>query len=150
MAIEDRAIVQERVIAAAPERIFAAFREPEQMARWLVPGDMERASVEADFRVGGHFSVVMHGSEGDYGQTGEYLEIDPPKRLVFTWVSDFVPEAESHTRVAVTLEPLESGHTRLVLVHDQLPDSDTYDGHDGGWASILAKLEALASKEENT
>lgn len=52
--------------------------------------------------------------------------------------------------MAVTLEPLESGQTRLVLVHDQLPDSDTYDGHDAGWSSILAKLEALASKEENT
>lgn len=145
MAIEAGRIVQEREIAAPAEAIFAAFREPGQMAQWLVPGEMTRATVAVDFRVGGRFSVVMHGEERDFGQVGEYLVIDPPKRLVFSWISDFVPEAEAHTRVSVTLEPIEARRTRLVLVHDQLPDSDTYDGHREGWASILAKLEALLS-----
>lgn len=145
MTIERGSIIQEREIKASAEAIFAAFHEPEQMAHWLVPDEMTRATVAVDFRVGGRFSVVMHGDGRDFGQVGEYLVIDPPKRLVFTWVSDFVPEGEAHTRVSVTLEPLEAKRTRLVLIHDQLPDSDTYDGHDAGWSSILDKLETALS-----
>ena len=135
-------IVQERVIAAAPEVVFSAWSDPESLRVWMCPSpDISRASAEVDFRVGGSFRIVMHGKEGDYGQTGEYLEIDAPNRLVFTWVSDFVPPEEAKTRVTVTFEPVGSG-TRLVLTHDELPESDTYEGHRGGWATIIDKLGA--------
>ncbi len=139
-------IVQERDLRASPEAVFRAWSDPARLSGWLCPAEgMRPASVELDFRVGGAFRIVMHGAERDYGQTGVYLEIDPPKRLVFTWVSDFVPEAVAATRVTVSLEPAGSG-TRLRLVHDELPDSDTYDGHAAGWSRILdlvtADLEA--------
>ena len=52
---EGRSIVQERELRASPERVFAALHDPERMARWLVPGEMQRATVDVDFRVGGTF-----------------------------------------------------------------------------------------------
>jgi len=82
----------------------------------------------------------MHGAEQDYAQEGEYLEIEAPKRLVFTWVSHFMPEAQQRTRVTLDLHEAGRGKTRLVLTHDLLPEGDAYDGHDGGWSEILRRL----------
>jgi uncharacterized protein YndB with AHSA1/START domain len=134
------AIVQQRVLAASPEEVFAAWSDPESLRVWMCPGDLRWAEAEVDFRVGGRFRIVMHG-DTPYAQHGEYLEIDPPKRLVFTWISEWISEAEAHTRVEVTLEPASDGGTRLQLVHDALPPGDAYAGHEEGWRSILEKLD---------
>ena len=137
-----KSIVQERILSAAPERVFEAWSDPAQLSQWMRPApSMRPASVEVDFRVGGRFRITMHG-ERDHEQVGEYLEIDPPKRLVFSWVSNFLPEADRHTRVSVLLEPAGEGGTRIQLVHDQLPDNDTYEHHDAGWATILEHVQA--------
>ena len=89
-------IVQERVLPAAPADVFAAWGDPESLRVWMCPAEgIEHASAEVDFRVGGAFTIVMHGEGQDYRQTGEYLEIDAPRRLVFTWISDFVPPNEA-------------------------------------------------------
>lgn len=135
-------IVQERVLPAAPETVFAAFADPESLRVWMCPGEITSAQAEVDFRVGGRFRIVMRGPEGDFAQHGEYLAIDPPRRLVFTWVSEWLPEPEQRTRVEVTFEPAGPGATRVRLVHDDLPDTGAYDRHDAGWASILGRLAA--------
>jgi predicted dithiol-disulfide oxidoreductase (DUF899 family) len=57
-------------------------------------------------------------------------------------VSEWVPEDERVTRVSIDFEPAGAGHTRLRLVHDRLPDTDTYEGHSRGWESIVDKLAA--------
>ncbi len=131
-------IVQVRLLPAPPEEVFEAWRDPESLRQWMRPAEgMGDATVELDFRVGGRFEIVMHG-EQDYAQHGEYLEIDPPKRLVFRWVSEWMPEAERSTLVTVSLEPAADGQTRLRLVHEDL--TDAYDGHEQGWGRILDLL----------
>ena len=134
-----RSIVVERIISAPPAAVFAAWSDPESLRVWMRPGEIESAEVEVDFRVGGRFRILMRG-EREYVQHGEYLEIDPPRRLVLSWISEWAPEDERHTRVTVTFEPTGDGHTRLRLLHDELPDSDTYDGHADGWAGIADEL----------
>lgn len=133
--------VQARVVDATREETFACWSDAESMRVWMCPGEVAGASADLDFRVGGRYRIVMHG-ERDYVQHGEYLEIEAPHRVVMTWISDFVPAEESHTRVSVTLEEAGEGRTRVVVVHDRLPASDTYDGHEKGWADILEKLAA--------
>ncbi|MEE8311556.1 MAG: SRPBCC domain-containing protein [Candidatus Binatia bacterium] len=133
--------VQERVLGAAPERVFACWSDAGSMGSWMCPGEIGSASVEIDFRVGGAYRIVMQGTQ-DYVQHGEYIEIDVPRRIVMTWISDFVPPEESRTRVTITFEPAGEGRTRIVLVHDELPGTDTYAGHEQGWADILAALAA--------
>jgi uncharacterized protein YndB with AHSA1/START domain len=135
-------IVQERVLAATPEEVFAAWSDPESLRAWMCPGDVRRAEAQVDFRVGGRFRIVMYGREA-YSHHGEYLEIDPPRRLVFTWVSEFLPEAVSRTRVSVTFTRLAAGGTRLRLVHEALPAGDWYAGHEQGWSDILARLDEV-------
>ena len=139
---EGAPIVQERVLPAPPPIVFAAWSDAASLRQWMCPGEIERAEAEVDLGVGGRFRIVMHGEEQDYVQHGEYLEIDPPKRIVLTWVSDWMPEGERSTRVTVSLEPEGDLETRIRLVHDRLPCTDSYEGHTAGWASILDKLAA--------
>ena len=135
-------IVQERILDATPEEVFAAWSDPAGLGIWMCPGaDMTHATVAVDVRVGGRFRIVMHGAR-DYAHHGEYLVIEPPRRLVFTWVSEWLPAPLAATRVSVTLAPAGRDATRLTLVHEEIPDGDDYRGHPDGWATILAKLAA--------
>ena len=134
------AIVVERTLPAAPEEVFAAWGDADSLRAWMCPGELTSAEAALDFRVGGRYRIVMHGAERDYVQHGEYLEIDPPKRLVMTWISEFMPEDKRPTRVSVSFEPEGAASTRLRLVHDELPPGDAYDGHVQGWADIVEKL----------
>lgn len=142
-------ILQERIVAATPEEVFAAWSDPAGLRVWMCPGaDMTAATVELDFRVGGRFRIVMHGAR-DYAHHGEYLEIDPPRRLVFTWISEWLAPAIAATRVSVTIAPAGRDASRLTLVHEEIPDGDAYQGHPDGWATILAKLAVhLESRKE--
>ncbi len=144
-------LVLERVLPAPPAEVFRHWCDAGSLAEWMRPAEgMGRASVSLDFRVGGRFEIVMHG-ERDYRQHGEILEIEPDRRLVFLWISDWMPPGEQRTRLSVSFEPAGTEETRLVLVHDELPESDAYAGHAGGWARILdGLLGSLATRPEES
>ena len=136
-------LVIEREIAAPRARVFAAWSDAESLAVWMAPeADFGRADVELDFRVGGRFRIVMNGAQA-YEQTGEYLEIVPDTRLVLRWVSAWMKPAEAETRLTVEFADLGGARTKLTLIHDQLPESDAYDGHQQGWTLILQRCATL-------
>jgi uncharacterized protein YndB with AHSA1/START domain len=124
------------MMPARREDVFNAWLDADGMRHWMCPGDIKETDIEIDARVGGKFRLVMHGGENDYEMTGEYVEIDPPSRIAFTWVS--------HTAVGgslVTLQFHDRGEeTELVLTHERLPSADIAAQHEGGWTSILEKL----------
>lgn len=131
----DGVVRVDRRIPASPDAVFRAWTEPERMGRWLSP--MGHAEAEADVRVGGSFTIVMVGDGQRIEHTGEYLEVDPPRRLVFTWASPYT--GPGRTVVTVTLEPDGDG-TNLTLVHEGL-SAEAADSHAGGWETITARLE---------
>jgi uncharacterized protein YndB with AHSA1/START domain len=133
---ETAPLIVRRVLAARRERVFAAWLDPALMARWMCPGDGGSATVDLDPRVGGKFRIVMHHEGGHHDHWGEYLVIEPPQRLSFTWIS---PYTERHPTV-VTVELFErSGGTELVLTHRKLPPGQV-DAHRQGWTEIVANL----------
>jgi uncharacterized protein YndB with AHSA1/START domain len=72
--------------------------------------------------------------------TGEYLEVDPPHRLVFTWRTDRT--AGQHTRVTVTIRR-DGELTAMTIIHDWLP-SDTYrDSASGAWTNVVDRLDRI-------
>jgi len=138
-------IVIERILPAPPAVVFEHWSDAERMAQWMCPSEgMTKASVEMDFRVGGRFEIVMHG-EQDYHHTGEFLEIEPDRLLVFSWISAWMDEGEQTTCVRVEFELAEDDQTRLVLTHSSLPDTGAYDGHQDGWRTILRLLSDIVS-----
>jgi uncharacterized protein YndB with AHSA1/START domain len=124
----------EMALPAPIENVYAAWTQPEAMARWLAP--MGHADVEADVRVGGRFRLVMIGAGMSIEHTGEYLTVEPPRKLSFTWQSPYTGAEPSV--VTVILTP-DGDSTHLLLLHERLPE-DAAGSHRGGWRAILQRL----------
>jgi uncharacterized protein YndB with AHSA1/START domain len=132
-------LVVRRFIPVPRERVFAAWLDPVSLAQWMRPGKTTDATAEVDARVGGRFRIVMVEDRGKFEHTGEYLIIQPPARLSFTWIS----QATDLKPTEVTIEFLERpGGTELVLTHRRLPASQI-ESHRRGWTDIMQKLELL-------
>jgi glutathione S-transferase len=140
-------LVLTRIIPAPAEAVFEAWTDPQIMAQWFFAGVDWSVDVASDFRIGGRFSLTMHGSSGqDLVCTGEYLDIRRPSRLVFTWSSYAVTD----TVVIVTLDDL-GGTTRLTLEHEGLVDGVIRQRHNDGWGACLTNLtRCLASRHVST
>jgi uncharacterized protein YndB with AHSA1/START domain len=124
-----------RALQASPAEVFDAWTKPELIRAWMSP--VGTASAEVDLRVGGSFRLVMSGEGTTIEHTGEYLEVDPPSRLKFTWKSQFTGEEPS----VVTVEMLPRGSgTDLLVIHDRLPLT-AITSHDSGWVRMLERLE---------
>jgi uncharacterized protein YndB with AHSA1/START domain len=89
-------IVVTRVFAAPAHLVFEAWTRPEHLAQWWGPHGSSLRSCEVDLRPGGSWRFVLTGPDGnEYGFGGEYREIRPPERLVYTFGFDGAPGAEA-------------------------------------------------------
>ena len=138
MAVDESLDVQREVrIDASPEVVFSFFTDPDQMIRW------KGITAELDPRPGGVYRVVMNGRDV---ARGEYVEVVPYERVVFTWGW----EAEGHpippgsSTVEVTLVP-HGGGTLVRLRHTGLPDDDARAQHGAGWDHYFARLAVVAT-----
>ena len=107
-------------IAAAPERVFEALTDPEELAAWWGSDDTYRTrDWETDPRDGGEWSVRTTAPDGTEGSVhGEYLLVDPPRRIALTWRASWDDFAE--TTVHYELTPIEidgEPGTRLTVTH---------------------------------
>jgi uncharacterized protein YndB with AHSA1/START domain len=131
-----------RTIAASPAALYAAWTEPDRMRRWFA------TVVEADVRVGGRYRIENHEPDGTvYGFTGEYLVLDPPRRLVFTFTSDLQTPADriSDETVTVTFTEVGAGRTEVAVTNSWTGpafEPSYYDELRGGWEEWLARLAA--------
>src|ERR1041384_6356150 len=128
-------LVYERTlsIAAAPETVWEFFVDPDKLKRWM------GIDAELDPRAGGvyRYEVIP-------GHTA-IVEIDPPRRLVFTWGwqgEDKVPPGSS--TIEVELTPEGEG-TKARFVHRDLPASTAVESHAHGWNPYLDRLELAAA-----
>jgi len=124
-------IVKEIFIDAPPEEVFTYLTESEKYVLWM------GLSAEIDPRPGGIFKVDPNTIDIIFG---EFLEVVPNRRLVFTWgwKEPGHPVPAGSTRVEIDLIP-EGGGTRLRLTHHGVPDS-MGERHDMGWSHYLGRL----------
>ena len=129
-----------RRLNAAPEKVYAAWTDPQKITRWFAPSWVKAGSEQADIdaRIGGRFRISFSTDDEYYQVGGVYREVVPNQRLVFSWAWHSTPERES--LVTVTLKPDGEG-TLLTLHHEQLFDQAARDGHERGWTGILDNLE---------
>ncbi|WP_233835616.1 SRPBCC family protein [Paraburkholderia sp. ZP32-5] len=130
-----------RRLKAPPARVYAAWTRPELMVRWWGPDGGPVLSAEADPRVGGRFRVVFQTLNGDtHDCRGEYREVEPDRKLVFTW--EWVTMPERRSLVTIVLRSIDEG-TELNFTHSQFADEAARDGHRIGWTTSFDKLEKL-------
>ena len=136
-----------RMIEAPRDRVYAAWTDPEQLKQWFGPENVKTRELVADARVGGTFRWDIINSEGEeMTMRGEFRELQPDKKIVFTWQWEDDEDWENHISI-VTVELYDrDGGTELRLTHEQLPNEESRDGHTRGWESALDKLERLFSK----
>lgn len=125
---------------APPEKVFAAWIDPEKVKRWMGPGEVKALSVESDPRTGGRYRWIMQAPNGEqHDVSGVYREVIPNRKLVFTWAWKSTPERES--LVTVDIKPDGAG-SLMTLTHEQFFDEEARDRHNQGWEGALAKMEA--------
>jgi uncharacterized protein YndB with AHSA1/START domain len=129
-----------RRINAPPEKIYAAWTEPENLIRWFGPATVKPGSMSAEIeaRVGGRYRIRFDTEAGEHHDVGGvYRDVQPNRRLVFTWAWHSTPERES--LVTVTLKQDGTG-TLLTLHHERFFDQSARDRHERGWTELLDKL----------
>jgi uncharacterized protein YndB with AHSA1/START domain len=134
-----------RRVKTTAEELFDLWTQPDLMVRWMspFPGAVD-CKASCDLRPGGAFSLVMSSAESRRDVSGTYLEIDRPRRLVFTWMGPLT----NHVNTLVTLELHPHGdETDLVLTHERLPTAAIVEGHTMGWGNILDHLAEAAAKD---
>jgi uncharacterized protein YndB with AHSA1/START domain len=147
--LTDFVVEEERLIAASPERVYAAWTQPATFAAWFVPEALDATKVILDAQIGGEFRVEMTGPEDRYVVYGAFTRIEANRRLEFTWQWEESSVEKGVSLVTVTLTPEASG-TRLHLTHQQLANEVSQDRHRSGWSTLLGRLESLLQNPKET
>jgi len=148
----DREIVMTRVFDAPRELVFEAHSKCEHLAKWWGPRKYSLAICELDFRPGGAYRFVHRGPDGmeEHGFRGEFSEIAPPERIVWTFEWEGMP---GHVSVdTLTLEDLGGGRTKLTAhsLFDSVEDRDgmVQSGMEEGaaetWDRLAEHLQTMA------
>lgn len=127
-------------IAVAPERVYRAITS-EELTRWWGSDDLYRTTKwSGDVRVGGSWRTDGVSKDGKaFSVSGEFLELDPPHKLVQTWRPDWEPNA-STTTITWRFTPIEGG-TRVTVRHVGFGAAhDACAGHADGWERVLSWL----------
>jgi uncharacterized protein YndB with AHSA1/START domain len=139
-AVETKSVVKEIAIAASPETVWQFLVDPKRATRWMG----EAATL--DPRPGGLYRVeILPG----HTARGEFVEVDPPRRLVHTWgwesgANVDVPVPPGSSTVEIELVPDGEG-TLLRFTHRDLPSADSAERHSHGWDHYLGRLATAAS-----
>jgi uncharacterized protein YndB with AHSA1/START domain len=135
----ERVLEYETRIAARPETVFQFFTDPARMVQWM------GTNAALDPRPGG---VCRINPTGRAVMSGEFLEVDPPRRLVFTWgwETELFATPPQSTLVEVSLTP-EGEETLVRLVHRRLrPGALAF--HRAGWEHYMPRLAIAAGGRE--
>ena len=138
--VVDGLIVASVEIARTPERVFQALSSREIVDWWVNPGVFDTREWSGDVRVGGrwHASGIARGAA--YSLEGEFLEVDPPRKLVQTWHRQGTPGAPS--TLTYMLEPIAGG-TRLTVRHAGIAAPDQRNNMSAGWRTSCDRLSEI-------
>ena len=122
-----------RTLAFPVERVWRAMTDPVALAAWFWPQRFE-PTAEVDLRVGGRYRIT--GPAAGMAVSGEYVTVEPPHTLAFTWAWD---GEDGETLVTVDLTPTAGG-TELSLRHERFTEGAQRDQHAQGWHDCLDRL----------
>jgi uncharacterized protein YndB with AHSA1/START domain len=147
--LEERTLRMVHSFDASAERLFEAWTDPKQFVEWFGPQGMTNTFCELDMRVGGTWRVEAEGRGTRRAVSGKYLEIDPPRRLVFTWAwhekGDLATPREHETTVALDFKPV-GRRTELTLTQSLFRDGTGTGNHRWGWTESFEKLATFVSR----
>lgn len=132
-----------RRFRAQPEKVWAAWTDPEKLIGWFCTTKAKPGSLRAelDVRIGGRYRISFDMESGEYSEVGGvYREVVPNEKLVFSWAWHSTPERES--LVTVSVRPDGAG-SLMVFTHEQFFDETARDNHAKGWNELFEQLEQV-------
>lgn len=128
-----------RTINASRQRVFDAWTQPEHLKNWWRADPKWHTEIaEVDFQIGGKYRLGMRDPEqdGPFVCGGQFIEITPPEKLVYTWSWESPGMDVGET--LVTVEFIDKGEaTELVLTHERFPNAETASKHNQGWSGCI-------------
>ena len=137
----ERVLRLERTFDVPVERVFEAWTSEEVLRRWLHAGpDWETPTAEVDLRVGGSIRVVMRDAAdgSEYGAEGKYTVVEPPHRLVFSWVWDHEPD---HPQLIELLFSEHGGRTSVSMTNSAIRSDSLRRDQERGWHRCYDNLD---------
>jgi uncharacterized protein YndB with AHSA1/START domain len=131
-------------IRTTPEKLWQALIDPEFTRRYWA-GTWQ----ESEWKPGASWRIMI--PDGRVADSGELVEIEPPRRLVLSWRNEFKPElrAEGHSRLTYELEKVGES-VKLTVIHEMdKPGSKLIEAVSSGWPHILASLKSLLETGES-
>jgi uncharacterized protein YndB with AHSA1/START domain len=136
----------ERTYDAPIAAVFDAWTQEEVLRRWFhAEVGWETSEASVDLQVGGEVRVVMRdpATGSEYGGGGRYTEIDPPRRLAFTWLWDGNPK-----RQLIEIDFEEAGGVTTVrFTHRDLWNEEAVRSHEDGWNTCFDNLERVLAED---
>ena len=127
------------------ERVFTALVEPEELAKWWGPKGFTSPSIDLDPRVGGSYRITMQPPEGEvFHLSGEFLAVDPPNRLSYTFCWEEPTPDDRETVVTLTLQELD-GSTNVILEQGVFATEERLALHTQGWTDGFERLYELVA-----
>ena len=138
----ERELVITRVFNAPRELVFKMWTDPVHMAKWWGPRDHPAVSVKLEAKPGGRWRHCLRSVEtgADLWHHGEFREVVPPERLVFTFVWEEDGERGIENLVTITFAE-QSGKTLMTFRQAPFQSDAERDGHRGGWTSAFDRLD---------
>jgi uncharacterized protein YndB with AHSA1/START domain len=147
LSVDQDSLVSEIYIAAPPEQVFKALIDPQQVVQWWGQEGVYRCTgFEADVRVGGKWRSSGIGFDGaPFDVHGEYLQVDSPRLLSYTWCASWTGDVK--TTVRWELEPKDKG-TLLRIRHSGLAAHPQLAQSYRGWPRILGWIRVFLENGE--
>lgn len=135
-----------RIFPAPRMRVFRALVEPIELARWWGPKGFTSPAIDMDVRVGGSYRIAMQPPEGElFYLTGEFVEVDPPNRLSYTFRWEDPTPDDQETVVMLTLRE-DGDQTELTVEQRAFATEERLALHTAGWTDALERLYDLLAE----
>jgi uncharacterized protein YndB with AHSA1/START domain len=137
-----------RVLDARREQIFMLLTDPAKLARWWGPRGFTTPEIELDLRVGGHYRFTMQPPTGEaFHLSGNFLEVDAPSRLAYTFSWDEPHPDDRETVVELTLTAADDT-TVVSLRHGEFATDERLALHRGGWTDSFDRLDDVIAMSD--
>lgn len=138
---EDFTLVITRTFPAPQDKVWSAWTNKEELAKWFCPENMTASVPEFDFQEGGAYKIVMTNDKGeDHTAAGVIETIDAPNKLVWTWQwVDGVSSYKNKTKLMVELKEVGDG-TEMTFTHSGFESEQQKTDHNKGWSSAFNQL----------
>ncbi len=149
MEAQDTKLGTEKQFSVPVEQLYQAWITPEDLKQWWHPSENKLTTVELNVQVGGQFKYEFEAKEGQTSLviTGEYKEVIPNQKLVYTWNWDVNNDHVKKSDHQLTIEFQSAGEgSRIHVTQDNYQNSESVTPHEEGWEKALNDLENYLNK----